>query len=323
MIGLRAYARHRRAAGLPGGTAQAVRKAIESGRLFGSLTPNGKIIDTNLADREWKANTRDYYLPLTGPTAIGVSWWRILGRNLKAVGATVARESARAERQARVPWKQRRRAAGGCTKCLLPATDGGLCANHATENRDRAAALAQQRRNATAQRLAGAVRAEEIGTALGVGPERVHEWARDGLVPFETQGRKGGRRWFRLADVVAAVGRLNIVNGIVYRPTSGRGRSVALRNAERDSELHTCSSCRASLPEVDFPPTAVRRGVFVCRGCRRDMHAIEREQLSGSYVKDQLTKITGLKADDMPSALIEAHRAHLKVRRLINDKGRS
>lgn len=48
------YARHRKAAGLPGGSREAVRKAVDEGRI--SLI-NGKI-HARLADEEWERNTR-------------------------------------------------------------------------------------------------------------------------------------------------------------------------------------------------------------------------------------------------------------------------
>lgn len=54
-ISVRAYARHR------GCTHQAVRKAIDDGRLEGSVVRvrgQAKIADVELADREWTANTR-------------------------------------------------------------------------------------------------------------------------------------------------------------------------------------------------------------------------------------------------------------------------
>jgi hypothetical protein len=57
-LSLRGYARHRRALGLPGGTHQAVRKAIEGGRIASG--PDG--IEPEVADRQWEANT---WRPLT------------------------------------------------------------------------------------------------------------------------------------------------------------------------------------------------------------------------------------------------------------------
>lgn len=57
-----AYARHRRALGLPGQTHKAVQRAMDSGRLQKSVR-NRKIIDVELADREWEANTDDDLRP--------------------------------------------------------------------------------------------------------------------------------------------------------------------------------------------------------------------------------------------------------------------
>ena len=60
LMGLREYARYRRAKGLPGGSAAAVTKAISSGRI--NRTSDGRI-DSELADRSWKLNTREVCRP--------------------------------------------------------------------------------------------------------------------------------------------------------------------------------------------------------------------------------------------------------------------
>ena len=55
-ISLRAYAKHRAAAGLPGCSPEAVSKAVKSGRLRDSVVlvdGEPKIADPELADREW------------------------------------------------------------------------------------------------------------------------------------------------------------------------------------------------------------------------------------------------------------------------------
>jgi hypothetical protein len=70
-ISLRAYARHREAAKLAGGTLRAVQVAIRDGRLSRSVTPDGKITSAAAADAEWKATTHADRVPLTGPTAAG------------------------------------------------------------------------------------------------------------------------------------------------------------------------------------------------------------------------------------------------------------
>jgi hypothetical protein len=51
-VSLRAYARHRKAAGLPGGTLNAVRKRIEAGSI--AAGPDG-LIDIPAADAAWEA----------------------------------------------------------------------------------------------------------------------------------------------------------------------------------------------------------------------------------------------------------------------------
>ena len=71
-ISLSAYARHRKAAGLTGGTTKAVTDARDDGRLPAKcFDDDGKIIDAALADAEWLANTKADYVPLTGPTSAG------------------------------------------------------------------------------------------------------------------------------------------------------------------------------------------------------------------------------------------------------------
>lgn len=72
-LGIRAYARHRAAAKLSGGSDYSVRQAIKAGRLTvrgGSLTRDRKRIrDAAAADVEWAATTKSEMVPLTGPTA--------------------------------------------------------------------------------------------------------------------------------------------------------------------------------------------------------------------------------------------------------------
>lgn len=70
-ISLRAYARHRKANELAGGTLRAIQVAIKSGRLSKSITADGKIASAAVADREWEATTHVDRIPLSGPTAAG------------------------------------------------------------------------------------------------------------------------------------------------------------------------------------------------------------------------------------------------------------
>lgn len=53
------YARHRKARGLPGGSREAVRKAVDEGRIS---TING-MIDPAVADIQWEQNTRARFSP--------------------------------------------------------------------------------------------------------------------------------------------------------------------------------------------------------------------------------------------------------------------
>lgn len=60
ILGLRAYGRHRKEAGLPGQTHAAVRKAIDRGTLTASVSHNAKghvQIDRAKADKEWARGT--------------------------------------------------------------------------------------------------------------------------------------------------------------------------------------------------------------------------------------------------------------------------
>jgi hypothetical protein len=50
------YARHRKETGLDGGTLQAVREAIATGRIT-CESPESKLINPDAADRAWLANT--------------------------------------------------------------------------------------------------------------------------------------------------------------------------------------------------------------------------------------------------------------------------
>lgn len=68
-ISLRAYAAHRKRAGLTGTTHGAVRDAIRSGRLRVSVTKDGKIRDAAAADDEWAQTTLADRVPHRGPVS--------------------------------------------------------------------------------------------------------------------------------------------------------------------------------------------------------------------------------------------------------------
>lgn len=61
------YARSRKERGLPGGSREAVRKAVEEGRIraFGT----DKLVDLELADAQWERNTRARVSPGSGAAA--------------------------------------------------------------------------------------------------------------------------------------------------------------------------------------------------------------------------------------------------------------
>lgn len=85
-ISLREYARHRKALGLAGGSAQAVSQAVKKGRLPQSaVLVDGvpKIADAALADREWASNTDVSRAPID-----------VKERASRAVGVAVSTELA-------------------------------------------------------------------------------------------------------------------------------------------------------------------------------------------------------------------------------------
>lgn len=66
------YARSRKARGLPGGTREAVRKAVETGRI--DVFGEDRLIDQDLADDQWRRNTRARFSPQAAagaPTVVG------------------------------------------------------------------------------------------------------------------------------------------------------------------------------------------------------------------------------------------------------------
>jgi hypothetical protein len=68
-LSLRAYAKHRKEAGLPGSTLRAIQVARDAGRLAGALTRDGKIRSAKVADAAWAASTHAERAPRTGRTA--------------------------------------------------------------------------------------------------------------------------------------------------------------------------------------------------------------------------------------------------------------
>lgn len=72
-LSLRAYARHRKEAGLPGGSLASVQDAIAAGRLRKSITKDRRISSAAAADAEWAATTKADRVPLTGPAATGAA----------------------------------------------------------------------------------------------------------------------------------------------------------------------------------------------------------------------------------------------------------
>jgi phage terminase Nu1 subunit (DNA packaging protein) len=63
----REYARHRKSAGLTGGTLHGVQDAAERGVV--TLTADGKVADADVADREWSESVKEEHLPDSGPAA--------------------------------------------------------------------------------------------------------------------------------------------------------------------------------------------------------------------------------------------------------------
>ncbi len=103
LFGLREYARHREAHGLPGITLRAVQKAIESGRITTVVDEKGKPkIDAEVADIQWGRNTdpdqsaranagRDVAPPPSGGHGAGIGAGDL---NLAGERARLAKEQA-------------------------------------------------------------------------------------------------------------------------------------------------------------------------------------------------------------------------------------
>lgn len=89
-ISLRAYARHRRSLGLPGGTLSAVQKAVRDGRI--TLGRRGQI-NPAAADADWEEHT-DMRQPGGGAAA---------SRGAPQTGAGAAREPAPLKQSAAIP----------------------------------------------------------------------------------------------------------------------------------------------------------------------------------------------------------------------------
>lgn len=103
ILSLRAYAAHRKHAGLPGGTDGAVRRAIKEGRLSKRvLTGDGKIRSARAADLEWLASTKADMVPLTGPTAPRIKSRMKTARNDKKARQRRARTTETDEADARI-----------------------------------------------------------------------------------------------------------------------------------------------------------------------------------------------------------------------------
>jgi hypothetical protein len=93
------------------------------------------------------------------------------------------------------------------------------------------------------------------------------------------------------------------------------------REQRATSPTLKCSSCGETRPRSDFHPSMLD----TCKSCvsERDHEKFQRDRatLSDRYVKRQLTKWTGLKASDVPAALLEAKRVQLQIQRLVAPRG--
>lgn len=111
-LSLRAYAAHRRAQGLPGGSLQAVQRAVRAERI---TVVDGRIPDPEAADREWAANTDHSRAPGY------VKDWADPDEDLETDddpdAPSLARESARLKREQRIAAElKNRREAGELVK---------------------------------------------------------------------------------------------------------------------------------------------------------------------------------------------------------------
>lgn len=93
------------------------------------------------------------------------------------------------------------------------------------------------------------------------------------------------------------------------------------REALASAPSLTCTRCHTTKNRSDFYPSMLRLADVVCIPCVavRDAAKFQRdkEMLSDRYVKRQLTKYSGLSADAIPLAMIEAKRAQLMIERLM------
>lgn len=107
LLSLRAFARHRKEAGLSGGSLRAVQVAIQTGRLARSVVLDSKgekkISDAAAADAEWAASTNEDRVPLSGPTAPAVE-----GDSFTPLSAARARKAAAEAEVAELELAERR-----------------------------------------------------------------------------------------------------------------------------------------------------------------------------------------------------------------------
>lgn len=123
----RKYAEHRRGLGLPGGSLQAVQRALERGRIH--LEPDDTI-DAERADREWAANTDLTKAPasvvaISGPPVVGVVSPPLTAENEGVMPLTEA-NAAKATWQARTAKLEYLKAAGELVeaKTIRQAVEG-------------------------------------------------------------------------------------------------------------------------------------------------------------------------------------------------------
>lgn len=96
-------------------------------------------------------------------------------------------------------------------------------------------------------------------------------------------------------------------------------------NCERKSKardinvLKICQRCQSTFPKANFGIRKNGKARSLCRNCALDADRRKIQLLEDSYVKSQIWKRSKLPASAVPSDLLNAKRAHLKIKRLLKD----
>lgn len=101
------------------------------------------------------------------------------------------------------------------------------------------------------------------------------------------------------------------------RRRARRAAAEERRRARASFSVLLCSQCMQARPRGDFYAS----DLGACKACiaKRDAAKFQRDRklISDRYVRRQLTKHSGLRAADIPQAMIEAKRAQLLLERVV------